>query len=267
MLIISPRSYVTAAFDLLFPHLLSYVFDNLSKKTRWWKECVYENKDRIFINAGDIRNQINENIKPKKSNDLLEYFDEHSLCKLVLSYPAKKNFSKKDIIIFKELLDIRIEWAHRKHLQTNSYNNEREWAEDSIKYIRDKVENFCNNHNTKKRVSILLFKMKCDWIDDDTKLRSHHELLEWISDNVVNKVTSQDSHIDDLMKNRIIKSFDELKKYADAVSPKTAPRYVIDYYWNAIRNKIDVYEEISKDKNIPSFEDVVEEFTEFCYGK
>lgn len=267
MLIISPRSYVTAAFDLLFPHLLEYVYKKLSHKQGWWKIMVYDQKNYIFENARDVRDNLDENFMPKHYDELFRFFDEHSLCKLVLSNSVRSSFMKDDLKTFNVLQDIRIEWAHRKHLQTKSYDDERTWAEDSIIYIKNitKYYDKTSHCHTEKRISILLFKMKSDWIDDNSKLRSHTELLNWISANIIKKVIEPSSPVDENMKTRISKSFEELEKYANSVSTETASRYVIDYYWNAIRGKTDVYDEINRHKNPPSFEDEVGNFTEYCY--
>jgi len=268
MLFVSPRSYVTAAFDLIFPELLEYVFVKLSFNTNWWKDIVYENKEYIFKNDINLREQLNEDFLPEYYDELFDYFDEHTLCKLVLTYSARRFFDRNDLKVFEELLEIRIQWAHRKYRQPEFYDDEkpkREWAESAINYLRYIAEYVVKNHNIKKQISILLFKMKCDWINDNTKLRSHKELLKWMYEEIIIKVTASDSPVDDTMKQRVKRSFEELEKYADAVSPDTASRYVVDYYWNAIRGKTDVYDEINKHGKIKTFEDVVEEFTKYCY--
>jgi len=273
MLIISPRSYVTAAFDLLFPVLLEYLFTRIKKNNEWWDDFVYTYRDDLFsknYNDSDIRDQVIEGFRPQCYRELLFYFDEQILCKLVLNYIPR--YLLKDYGIDKEIFNkikkIRNKWAHRNYRQEEHYIDEkaqRKWAESSILLIRDIASIDLKNPIVDKKISILLFKMKCDWINDDTRLRSHKELLKWISDNVVIKVTASDSPVEDFMKARIIKSFEELEKYVDKVSPKTASRYVVDYYWNAIRGKTDVYDEIDKHNNVPTFESKVEEFTNYCY--
>lgn len=118
-----------------------------------------------------------------------------------------------------------------------------------------------------KRLSILLFKMKCDFIDANTNLPSHSELIEWLYVNVVERVIDPNSPVTKEAKMRVESSFNNLIDFANAASLKTASSYVVDYYWNAIRDKTDVYDKI-KDPvdNIPTFEDVVEDFTKFCYS-
>ena len=107
--------------------------------------------------------------------------------------------------------------------------------------------------------------MKCDWIDDDTKLPSREELLDWLDENVVSHVLAPDSPVGKATKKRVEKSFIDLKEYAKKASENTAPRYIIDFYWNAIRGKTDVYDSLAIQKVI-TFEDVVEDFTKFCYS-
>jgi len=276
MLIISPRSYVTAAFDLIFPDLLEYVFEKMSINQRWWNDIVCEGKEDIFKNNNDVRNKVNKDFLPDYYVELYDYFDEHSLCKLVLSDFAKNFILKHDIVIntdiFEELQKIRVQWAHRKYKQIEYYDDEkpkREWAESTILYIRE-IAKFLEEYDTETKISILLFKMKCDWIDDDTQLPSHKKLIDWIENNIIKRVIALDSPVDDEIKRRVEKSFDNLKKYVAEASDSTASRYVIDYYWNAIRGKTDVYKKIEKHTNtsqITTFENSVKKFTDICYGK
>jgi len=277
MLVISPRSYVTAAFDLLFPELIKHVFRNLSsvKTCNWWTDIVYKQRDYIFGNAPDALKRFCDEYEQYNDPDthyrLFDYFDEQTVCKLVKSHEARKYFNSNELIIYSEILSIRIEWAHRKYPQTELYDDEkakREWADLAIRYLRD-VSHYLKKPDIEKRISILLFKMKCDWIDENTEFPPYEELLKWLDNEVVSQVTADDSPVDELMKQRVQKSFDNLKIYTGKASERTASRYVVDYYWNAIRGKTDVYDAITENgkKKIPTFEDVVEAFTELCYGK
>jgi len=272
MLIISPRSYVTAAFDSIFPTLIEYVFDKISPVNNWWTDIVCLNKDYIFSNW-EVRELIYEDEVPDCYAALFDYFDEYSLCRLVWFY-SKKHFTDRDLKMFKKLYDIRNEWAHRdykqEYRQAAVYDDEaskRKWAILSIQDIR-RVANYLGEKDIAKRISILLFKMKCDWIgiEDNIELPTHGKLTNWLYENVVSRVISDDSPVNDETKERVKNSFSNLIDFANVASPKTASRYVVDYYWNAIKAKTDVYYEIKRHDNIPTFEDVVEPFTEYCYG-
>ena len=70
------------------------------------------------------------------------------------------------------------------------------------------------------------------------------------------------------IRDRVNNSFNNLIEFTDnASSSNSASRYIVDYYWNAIKSKTEIYDEIKRHEGIQSFEDVVEPFTEFCYGE
>jgi hypothetical protein len=169
-----------------------------------------------------------------------------------------------------ELTDYRNDWAHRgKRAPKEVVADEKVWAEVAIDRIKE-IAVSLQKPLVVKRISILLFKMKCDWIDDDTILPPRTKMLDWLRKEVVDQVTAPSSPIGKKTKERVEKSFDNLEKYVMEASEKTATRYIIDYFWNAIRGKTDVYTAIAlegkKDK-VPTFEDVVEKFTKFCYNE
>jgi len=272
MLIVSPRSYVTAAFDSIFPALIEYVYDKLSPVNNWWIDIVCKNKDDIFSNW-EVRELIHEDYVPDCYAALFDYFDEYSLCRLVWFY-SKKHFIERDLKKFKKLYNIRNEWAHRdykqEYRQADVYDDEtskRKWAISSIQDIRS-VANYLGEKDIAKRISILLFKMKCDWIgiEDNIELPTHGKLTKWLYENVVSRVISDDSPVSEETKERVKNSFNNLVDFVNVASPMTASRYVVDYYWDAIKAKTNVYYEIKRYDNIPTFEDVVEPFTEYCYG-
>ena len=272
MLIISPRSYVTAAFDQLFPTLLEHVFEVLSPMNNWWEDLVFGNKTDLFIK--EIRSKITEDDIPEHYAVLFDYFDEHSLCILVVDY-ARKHFSDDDYEWYKKLLVIRNEWAHRNYGKTyreavvyDDEESKRVWAISKISVIKKAAEYF-NKSDIAEDISILLFKMRCDWIgiNDDVNLPAYNKLLDWLYENVVEKVIDDTSPVSGEVKDRVNSSFNNLVEFVSGPSKSNSKSmYIIDFYWNAIKAKTDVYNEIRKHVGIPSFESVVEEFTEFCYG-
>jgi len=273
MLIISPRSYVTAAFDSLFPALIGHVFDTLSPVGNWWPNLVCKNKNMLFKDD-EIYKMVSVDDVPDCYAALFDYFDEYSLCSLVLNY-SSMHFCDKDLYRFRKLRKIRNEWAHRNYnddyRRAAVYDDEgskRKWAITSILDIRGVAHHF-KEVDIEKSISILLFKMKSDWIgiEEGTELPDHDKLLEWLYENVVQQVVDDESPVKSDTKDRVNRSFNNLIDFANVASPKTASRYVVDYYWNAIKAKTDIYDEIKKHKDIPTFEDVVEKFTEYCYGK
>ena len=287
MLIISPRSYVTAAFDLLFPVLAESVVEWLEdlRINDWWEYFIYKPRVSIFGETELMdREKHSGNPFPKKGNidDLKEHFDEYYLNKLInkdrvvyvdnkkFFYPKLNPISMHHNEVSQLLLDLeeyRNDWAHRGKRAPKGESSdieEKAWADLAIKKIRD-IADYLDKPDVEKRISILLFKMKCDWIDDSTELPSHTELLDWLYNNVVGYVLAPNSPVNEDVKARVEISFDNIKKFAEASLDRSASRYVIDYYWNAIRGKTDVYDEINKHGKIKTFEDVVEEFTKYCY--
>ena len=73
---------------------------------------------------------------------------------------------------------------------------------------------------------------------------SHTELLDWLYDNVVGYVLAPNSSVNEDVKARVEISFDNLKKFAENSLDHSASRYVIDYYWNAIRGKTDLLKQM-----------------------
>jgi len=280
MLIISPRSYVTAAFDLLFPVVAECIVTWLKyeRPDDWWEFYIYIPREEIFGKETIRRKEENTGkLFPEKGDieDFKEYFDEYYTNKLINKRGFKpkhsNNHDKKVASLLSEVGVIRNRLAHPGIRDLHNYRvllGEREWAESSILKTRE-FANHLKKDVVAKRISILLFKMKCDWIDDNTDLPSHDELIKWLNKHIIRHVIAKESPIKDDYKKRVQKSFENLKHYVKESSEHAAPRYVIDYYWNAIRAKTDVYDEIKSHdkKRITTFEDVVEGFTNLCYKK
>jgi hypothetical protein len=288
MLVISPRSYVTAAFDLIFPDLAEAIVEWLERlrPDDWWE--YYINKSKVAVFGRVELNKRKEYFgKPFPTvgsiDDLMEHFDEYYLNKLINGklnetingrqkiHVNPKAEKPKEKVVAKRLEKlgiIRNDLAHRGKRALKKYRievDDKDWAVQALCHIRDFAD-YLNKPDVAKRISILLFKMKCDWIDKNTKLPPYRQLIEWLEKRVVNHVIAIDSTVEKAYRERIEKSWNNLKKYADESSEDTASRYVIDYYWNAIRSKTDIYEEITNtQKGIPTFEDVVEKFTDECY--
>jgi hypothetical protein len=270
----SPRSYVTGAFDLLFPALLKFIYTRFMdlKKHNWWEDYVCKNKrnreGRPIVFTDEMCNHLekhmdsNPDYKPYDINDLYDWFDELSLLKLVLQNDVVKLF-KPEAKVFGDLKKIRNDWAHRGRTGEKwgaDELKEKEWAVGSIQTIRNAAKNVLRRTDVENHISTHLAKMEYDWIWEVKKpeLRSHTELIGWLYNRVVKSVIARNSPVCTKIKNRVIKSFDELKDKA-----KT-PEYVVDYFWNAIKQKSEVGHEIRK-HGFDAFEDICAEFADYCY--
>ena len=123
MLVISPRSYVTAAFDLLFPELAEEV-EKWLKRLRpddWWQYYIYEPREEIF-QKDELFKREQYYGKPFPNNgcleDLIEHFDEHYLDRLVNhspQRPERERYSREREMadLISDLSKIRNDWAHR----------------------------------------------------------------------------------------------------------------------------------------------------------
>jgi len=265
MLVLSPRSYVTGAFDLLFPALMEYIYSRIIsfKKDNWWEDYAY--RDRVHIFTDDICEYMenNPNSKPSDLLDLYDWFDELSLLKLVINQKdVRKLFNKNEVEVFKSLRTVRNDWAHRGRIGDKWGANElmeREWAVTSIESIKNAAR-FLGKTDVENQISTHLAKMEYDWIwmVKKPELRSHTELIEFLDSHVMKKVIARNSPVNNDVKSRVIKS---RKKLIDEAK---TPEFVIDYFWNAIKQKTEVGTEIKR-HGYNAFEDVCAEFARHCY--
>ena|GEM_PF-3265662 len=261
MLVLSSRSYITGALDLLFPALLEYVYRELDHEKDWWRKYVYKFREDIFHKS--MWNYIKPDYKPKKWEDLYNYFDEHSLCHLVKKVHKTSNstYFVKEIKHFNNLLDIRNDWAHRVD-RSNKWGDDetaKKWADDAFniftraarKIKLSKYEDIVN------QIASLKTKMEHDWISRDVKFRPPEELQSFLDDKVISGVQASGTINKDLQ-DQILKSWANLVKNA-----KTAEDY-IDYFYHAIKMRQDVRKKVES-HSLTTFEDVCAEFAVFCH--
>lgn len=259
MLVLSPRSYITGAFDLLFPVLLKHVYNTFSYINDWWSEYVFENRNDIFTdNIIKKRVEIERNFEPKNIDDLYDYFDEASLLNLINFIPFNINSIFANKKHFKDIKSIRNEWAHRgdriKKWKDDEHG-EKEWAINSFHKIKRTAE-LLNEPKLANELSTLLSKMEHDWLCKDLVFRTHTELIKFLDEKVMIAVC-ESKIINNEIKQRVINSRDKLIKKA-----KT-PEYVIDFFYNAIKEKNIIHTELNKN-GLNTFESVCAEFAVFC---
>lgn len=264
MLVLSSRSYVTAAFDLLFPALLEYVFNSISRVDDWWKIYVCDNK--VDVLSKENRKKVRENKVPERWEDLYDYFDEYFILKLVTEIPDVSWLFGNEIQHLRKLYKIRNEWAHRgggQKRKNSSEVNEKEWAEKAYKEMIESAEMLKRYVNAAdsypdivNQLQALRSKMEFDWITKNVKLRPHYELIKYLDENVMNRVCKPSSPVDAKIRNRVLNSQKKLH------SKKTSEE-VIDFFWDAIKVKTEVYDEIKK-HDLPTFEDICAEFAKFA---
>ena len=111
MFMLSPRSYITGAFDVLYNPLTSYIHKRLSENNNdWWTAYVLKAEGAMFRDSethqplptgGDLKT-------------LREYFDEYNILKLVMRREIKKLFPEEIVGMFAILLGIRSDWEQRE---------------------------------------------------------------------------------------------------------------------------------------------------------
>ncbi|MCL2072274.1 MAG: Swt1 family HEPN domain-containing protein [Oscillospiraceae bacterium] len=255
--ILSARSYITEAFDLLFPALLDYVLDVFSSKENWWDEFFFEELVKADRKS-DLK--IPKGLTPESWEELLDYFDESSLLKIVTDIyrDVRRHFSPDIRDQFAILLDIRNEWAHRGYKQHKgeSYEQrEKAWALDSLGKMIETAKTMDYPY-IESQLSALKSKMEYDWISNNLELRPIEELKTFLYVNVISQ-TEESDVLEITIKNRILRSWAELVE--NAVTPDD----IIDYFWNAIKEKTEVYFELKK-HNLMTFEDIRAEFAVMC---
>jgi len=275
MLIMSPRSYVTGAFDLLFPALLKHIYKRFIdlKKDNWWEDYICkhkrDSKGRPIIFTDEICKHLEEHMKdnpkykPSDILDLYDWFDELSLLKLVINVNDVRNLFKPEIETYEKLRDIRNDWAHRGRIGEKwgaDELKEKGWAVDSINTIKEAARTPLRRTDVENQISTHLAKMEYDWIwmVKKPELRSHTDLIEWLDKKVMKRVIARNSPICEKIKTRVERSRKEL------IDNAKTPEYVIDYFWNAIKQKSEVGSEIKRN-NYDSFEDVCADFADYCY--
>jgi len=258
MQVLSPRSYVTGAFDLLFLVLLERVYDRLKTVPDWWVKYVIDYTDKLFSDP-KLRELVENSYKPDCWEDLFEYFDEYSLLKLVTDKKinARKHF-KSEIEIFDGLMIIRNDWAHRGRYDNKWGDDgalERDWALIACNDLYDAAE-FLNRDDIANQIFTLIMKMEHDWISRDVKLRPYNELIAYLDEHVMKKVCESDLPIDNEIRQRVLRARNDLFTHAKN------SEYVIDFFWNAVKNKTDIYFEL-KEHELTTFEDICARFAVF----
>jgi len=110
MVKLSPRSYITGAFDVLYIPLTKYIYRQLAgNKSDWWEVYILKTEQVIFYDhethdplphIGDLKT-------------FREHFDECHLLRLVLRSEIKKLFPEEIVSMFAGLNSIHNDWVHR----------------------------------------------------------------------------------------------------------------------------------------------------------
>ena len=261
-MLISHRSYVTAAFDILYDDLTDYICKALNdKRTDWWSFYIYKNKDDIFdekyLNIKDLP-QLGD------IEDVRKHFDEHRLLRLITH--RERNdiriiFEKQTpgiISIFEELSVIRNDWAHRD-FDRNSFA----WARDSIQLMINLAEMICCDDKAELLIKLRI-KMSIDNQNANIKLAPREELIQFLEEKVIspteNAICTVDFKYQDELKEIIFRS-------RELLANTSTSEEVVNFFFNALIKRGYRYDVIRKGgDHLPTFEKVREEFGFLCFG-
>ena len=242
VVVLSPRSYVTEAFEVLFQMLVDFFFISLSnKRDDWWEEYIY--KKKISLKLDD------ELPKRGGKKDLLYSFDELALLKLGESLIDV--FSKNDRTVFSKLKVCRNNWAHRNKKLTFH------WAKDVFKLMIE-FSNSKGYYKHEAKLVSLRTKMQMDEFNAHQTLNSRDNLIQFLEDRIFKVVDKSPNATEELR--GIVKRSREILEKTDTSED------VINFFFNAVINRGHNYK-VARDCSVTTFEDIRDEFGEFCYRK
>ena len=242
VVVLSPRSYVTEAFEVLFQMLVDYFYRSLSsKRDDWWEEYVYKKKNSLKLD--------DELPKRGGKKDLLNSFDELALLKL--GENLTDVFSKSDRTFFCKLKACRNKWAHRNKKLTFH------WA----KYVFSLIIEFSNSKGYYKHEAKLVSlrtKMQMDEFNAHQTLNSRDNLIQFLEDRIF-KVADISPNATEELRGIVKRSREMLEKTETSED-------VIDFFFNAVINRGYNYK-VARACCVTTFEDIRDEFGELCYRK
>ena len=247
MVMLSPRSYITGAFDVLYNPLTEYVYKQLSgNRSDWWEAYVLKAEGAVFREM-----EAHEPLPDKGDlKTIRDFYDEYYLLKFVLRREIKKLFSEEVVGMFAILLRIRNDWAHR-NIQTTSQ------ASRAITQMIG-FANLLGFPSAARRLVNLRVKLQTDEIERNLKLSTRESLIGYLDEKIFSAIEGSPNASAEAL--RIAKS-----SRNQLEGTKTAEE-VVEFLWNAIRKKSHAYTAI-KDCGLPTFEDIRDEFFFMCYGR
>jgi len=251
----SPRTYITEAFDILYPELVNYVYQKLSDtgaRNDWWDKYIYNEKiiKEVF---GEENNQFKTMPNSGDAITLRKFFDDAALLKLIMNDGVVSVFNKD----FPEVLnrcgdikEIRNKWAHRDE-ETYTYF----WVSNEVQNIIAYAKEIFASHDCVKKLDNIYSNIQRD-IDKKLKIKSHEEVYKFLDKFLVENYESPNACL--ALKEKIKRSRDVLRK------TKTA-KEVVDFFENALLDRGESYKAV-KDCGLSSFEDIRKDFYKACYG-
>ena len=256
ILSLSPRSYVTESFDILYNPFSEFIFKALSGAgSDWWNKYFHKTKHDVF-NDRQVRLS-----KKGSLNEIREHYDELALFKLFSCSPIKVAFlSKPEIIkLSNKLHKIRNEWAHR------GFPHSYPWANDALQaMIKLSIE--IGSTDTADKISVLREKMLIDKKNRDRDfISTATELKQFLEDRIFKKnEKTLNAAPEGISAKEVSDALAKIKRCRDALDDITSPEGVVAFFWNAIIYKNYSYETTRKFG--VTFEDMRDEFDLACFG-
>ena len=256
ILSLSPRSYVTESFDILYNPFSEFVFKSLSSSgADWWSKFFHKTKHEVF-NDRQVRLS-----KKGSLQEIREHYDELALFKLFSCSSIKVVYlSKPEIIrLANKLHKTRNEWAHR------GFPHSYPWANDALQTMI-KLSNEIESDDTADKISVLREKKLIDEKNRDRDFTSNAtELKQFLEKRIFseNEKTLRATP-EGISEKEINDALAKIKRCRDALADITSPEGVVAFFWNAIIYKNYSYE--STKKFGVTFEDMRDEFDLACFG-
>jgi hypothetical protein len=256
ILSLSPRSYVTEAFDLLYMPFSEYIYNTFVETgENWWDIYIHKTKKDIF-------EKYNLTL-PKKGSliNLRAYYDELALFKLVLHPTVSSVFMPKvEIIsISNKLKLVRNNWAHREKEHTFS------WADKALELMINLVVEI-GAGDVAEKIRILYDRMHVDIKYRDRKIVCSSDDLKMFLENelFLKNEALLSAGVSTLSKHELNEVRRKIKHSREMLDCVTTAEGVIAFFWNAIIYKNDSFE-IARKFGV-TFEEKRDEFDKICYG-
>jgi len=255
ILSLTPRSYVTEAFDLIYFPFTLYVCEKFEKTgENWWDKYIHKTKRDVFREDGKTL--------PKKGNlkDFRDNFDELALFKLISNNSVKSVFLKNLVvtILSEKLVLIRNEWAHREG--SHSFC----WADEALKTMI-KLAKAIESDETIEKLKILRDGMRVENRYRTRKLIATPDTLKCFLNKEILAVNEK--HLTtgnkNLSDNEVTEALRKIRHSREMLDELKTTEGVVAFFWSAIIYKNDSYA-LTKQFGI-TFEEKRDDFDALCY--
>ena len=272
ILSLSPRSYVTEGFTILYSPLSEYVCKTLAKtENDWWYKYIWKTAPKIFT----VKHDCGE--LPEKGNlsTFRKYFDELALFKLISheNLAIISLYNPMVVELSKKLRKIRDDWAHRDWKRNQEKRHSFEWADSALTIMRKLAGIITSsdvalaNNDAGLRIRVLQEQMNIDESNRRYELIGKPDDLKHFIDSKVlieneKRLNTGETRLNDEEKDKMQRKINSTRDMLDVLETAEG---VIAFFWDAIMYKSDSYN-LTKKFGV-SFEDVRDDFDKLCYGQ